>query len=869
MLINQKTSPEEFENFVKLLKRTPIFIPIVANDKKPEIPAGESWKDPKHHLTVEQAIIRLCDGKNVGVVANDWLVIVDLDNPKKFKLDKKTLTVETRNGKLHMYYINAGDVENSVGKNSLAKCGEVRAEWQYVLAPGSFVPCDDGKYECGTGLYRIIEPLPLETLHKSDLPEDFVPTSEHIPINPEILNKAFTNRNKYGWSIEDIRYKDKKLDVLLNNSNEGYPSGSEADMATLTKLLFWEFDEGEAVAILRKFRYRPKLDRSDYITNTLGRISHSEKISNKIDPLKWNPKTGYMIELNFGPEEKKTSTSSSPTGENGKLNLDAIINEFKTQYIFKTPIDTEELYFYKEGIYKEAEAMIKNLLENSLGAKATIHVVNEILEHLRWSSYVDRSEFNKYSGFIPVQNGLVNLETGELKPFTPDQIFTFKLHVKFDKEATCPIFEKWLAEVQSKDNITTLQEYAGYCLLPEMPFHKSIWFIGGGRNGKGTYIHTLENVFGKTECFAYVPIQLLNGERNFAEAQLYGKLINVSSEPTTKKELETPLFKKLTGDDFIEAEIKGKQKHIGFHNVAKFYILGNKYPRVRDNTDAFKERIIVIKWEHQYLEGQGQIPKIEHTWLKSETEKSGILNWMIRGLQRLLTNNKFSLTLTQKEMMIEFERASDSIAAWIDERIIKDPKELVLRETPVEDYLDYCDYYGIFVADKNKLFDRLRNTPGIKETKTRIAGKQERIWKGMKIKPKLDSEEEEVSTPNNQPSMTDFTTPLHKSGTVGTDGTAKKKQFFSSDNTVKVNDFQMPVPTVPTVPDLHKAVNPELEAAIHEINTRTCKSCGKFHLPSCAAIGDFSKLTEDHWAGECRGYLKKQDEMANPGGDLT
>jgi P4 family phage/plasmid primase-like protien len=847
MLLTTSTSPDEFEHFIKILGRTPVFIPIIANGKKPEVQAGDSWKDPKYHLTVEQAIIRLCDGKNIGVVANDWLVIVDLDNPEKFKLNIKTLTVETRNGKLHMYFQNAGDVENAVGKNSLARCGEARAEWQYVLAPGSFVPCDDAKCEHGTGLYHIIDPSPLAVLKRSDLPEDFIPTSEHIEVNPEVLNKAFSNRNKYGWSIEDIRNRDKKLNSLLDNSNNGYPSGSEADMATLTKLLFWEFDEGEAVAILKKYRYRPKLNRADYLTNTLGRISHTEKISNKIDPLKWNPKNGYMIELNFGDKESKPKTA---TNENGKLNMDAIINEFKTNFIFKTPKDTEELFYYQEGLYKPAEHMIKNLLENTLGAKATIHIVNEILEHLRWSSYVEREVFNKYEGFIPVQNGLVNLETGDLKDFSPEHIFTFKLPVKHDKTATCPKFEAWLNEVQTPDNIITLQEYAGYNLLPSMPFHKSIWFIGNGRNGKGQFIITLEHILGKENC-AYIPVQAFSGERNFAEAELYGKLINVSSEPTTKKELETPIFKKLTGDDFISAEIKCKQRHIGFRNVAKFYILGNKYPRVRDNTDAFKQRIIVIKWEKQYLEGKGQIQHIaEKTWLKDE--KSGILNWMINGLKRLLNNTKFSLTATQQEMMIEFERASDSIAAWIDERLIFDQNSFVERENSIQDYMKYCDYYSIYLADKNKVCDRLRNTPRIRDAKARINGKMERIWRGIKLKPDLDNENED--TPNTDPQQT-----LPTEALEAPEAPKNTSVLISScDN--KVNDL--------------KTGASNASSASLPQTKQTCDACGHFHTegcqhPMCAQGGDPMLIKADsNWAGSCQGFLKKQDEMSNPGSDM-
>jgi len=738
-VMSMNTSPSELENFLKLLPQTPIMIPILANDKKPDIPTGKSWKDKQFHLTPQQALDRLRQGKNVGVVANDWLVIIDLDNPTKFTLPIKTLTVMTRNGKLHQFYKNYGDVENSVGKNELAKCGEVRAEWQYVLSAGSYVPSTDS---AGSGLYHIIDGLPLAVLAKKDLPSDFIPTHSEQMINSEALNKPISLRNKFGWALEDLRARDDKLNTLLNNNSSGYPSESEADMATLTKLLFWGFDDGEAVTILKQYRFRPKLNRQEYVTNTLSHISRTNKIEDSVDVKKWNPKTGYILDLGEGKAKPLP---------NGSLDLDSIRLDLEKQFIFKTPKDIETLYFYKDGIYEPAEQMIKSLLGKNLGAKATIHMVQEILEHLKWNSFIDREQFNKYNGYIPVENSLLNLETGERKDFTPEEIFTFKIPMKYDKTADCPKFKKWLSEVQTPDNILTLQEYFGYCLIPELPFHISMWFIGGGRNGKGTLIRTLEDIVGKENC-CYVPVGLLSGDRNFCEAEFYGKLVNISSEPSVKKEFETPIFQKLTGDDYVQAEVKLKQKRISFRSYAKFFIIGNRYPKVHDITDAFRERIIVMKWMKQYKAGEGQIKHIERTWLKDETERSGILNWMLEGLQRLMKNDKFTLTATQREMMLDFERASDSIAAWIHDRleITKETKDNYhTREDLVKDYMDYCEEWGIFTCKNNTVYERLRNTPKIRETRITINKKQERVWSGLKLKPQTTDDSTNTYNNNN------------------------------------------------------------------------------------------------------------------------
>ena len=83
-------------------------------------------------------------------------------------------------------------------------------------------------------------------------------------------------------------------------------------------------------------------------------------------------------------------------------------------------MDLRDLYYYCDGIYKPAECLVEGLLERELGASASSHFVSEVLEHLRRGSFVDRGEFNRYRGFVPVQNGFLDLKTLELKPFDAD-----------------------------------------------------------------------------------------------------------------------------------------------------------------------------------------------------------------------------------------------------------------------------------------------------------------------------------------------------------------------------------------------------------------------------------------------------------------
>jgi putative DNA primase/helicase len=426
--------------------------------------------------------------------------------------------------------------------------------------------------------------------------------------------------------------------------------------------------------------------------------------------------------------------SNPYTDDEGKINIEAILKDLRTKFTFKTASDIEEIYVYQDGVYIQAESKIKGILESWLGPFATTHTVNEILGHIARSSYVERSEFNKPSIHIPVQNGILNLDTLELGPFDQNLIFTYKINAKYDKNATAPKFTKFLNECLKPEDTPTLQEYAGYCLLNSMPYHKMMWFYGIGRNGKTTFIHTLNDLFG-SENVSGLGLEEFDGYHRFSMALLHGKTINVSSEPNVKSALQTSLLKKATGDDWIDAEIKCKQTRIKFKNSAKLFILGNRYPRVNDDSLAFWDRVIIVQWPNIFT-GADVIPGIEKTWTTSPEEMSGILNWMIEGLHRLSQNNVFTVSKSQKETITEFQKASDTTLAFLNEKTTRDKDAYIIKTDLYDKYKEYCEDQGLD-ADANSMFSaKLNAQTWIKNGKKRIDGKERHIWKGIRIEEK-------------------------------------------------------------------------------------------------------------------------------------
>jgi len=171
------TDPQEFQKWLALLPPTVrerlILIPLCKNGKEPAVKLGESWFDPKYHLTPQEAIDRLKAEMNVGVVGTkDTIAILDIERQNVQKaqphIPKKlidTLIVKTRNGGLHLDFLNGGVPNRDLTEDG-KKIIEVRADNRYVVAPGSFVPPDEG----GGGLYHVVNEHSPQLLKPDDLP---------------------------------------------------------------------------------------------------------------------------------------------------------------------------------------------------------------------------------------------------------------------------------------------------------------------------------------------------------------------------------------------------------------------------------------------------------------------------------------------------------------------------------------------------------------------------------------------------------------------------------------------------------------------------------------------------------------------------
>ena len=109
------------------------------------------------------------------------------------------------------------------------------------------------------------------------------------------------------------------------------------------------------------------------------------------------------------------------------------------------------------------------------------------------------------------------------------------------------------------------------------------------------------------------------------------------------------------------------------------------------------------------------IPKAEqdselHTKI-IETELSGVFNWVLEGLNRLLVQKRFSECDAAQRAVEQYKIESDSVQMFLNEHGYK---VSVTNEIPLKDifldYRNYCQESGFKACSIRTLADRLRSS---------------------------------------------------------------------------------------------------------------------------------------------------------------
>jgi P4 family phage/plasmid primase-like protien len=344
--------------------------------------------------------------------------------------------------------------------------------------------------------------------------------------------------------------------------------------------------------------------------------------------------------LDFNYEKILEFEDSNKQQESEQEQEERIENVLMDMYHFKTMSDTKEIYYYDEskGIYVSgAEIIIESQAELMTDGTVSTSTVNEAMNHIRRRTYTNRTEFDASEPHIlNLQNGLLNIDTLDLKEHSHDQLSLVRLPVTYDPKVKCPNILKFLGEVLHPQDVFTAMQIIGYCLYKTAEYEKAIILVGSGSNGKSVFLKILEALVGSQNT-SHIALQDLDKER-FAAAGLYCKMVNTFADLKQLKLTSSGIFKMLVSGDSIRAQNKFKDP-FSFRNYAKLIFSANKIPESDDDSYAYYRRWLILEFENIFEDENRDTKLIEK--LTTPEELSGLLNLTLIALKKLRKDNGF------------------------------------------------------------------------------------------------------------------------------------------------------------------------------------------------------------------------------------
>ncbi len=305
---------------------------------------------------------------------------------------------------------------------------------------------------------------------------------------------------------------------------------------------------------------------------------------------------------------------------------------------------------------------------------------------------------------INLQNGTFEITKGkrELRDFKESDFLTYQLPFEYQPHATAPIFKDYLDRVLPDTTLQNiLAEYIGYVFVKNLKLEKVLLLYGSGANGKSVFFEIINAILGEQNISNF-SLQSLNDPSY--RAKIATKLLNYGSE--IKGCLESNIFKQIASGEKVEAKALYKDPFI-MSDYAKLLFNCNELPKDVEHNEAFFRRFIIIPFEVTIPleERDADLPK-----KIIEKELSGVFNWIMKGLERILEQKRFSHSHIVDGYIEAYKKESDSIALFIDEEGYKaHHQQYTLLSNLYQSYRFYCSQSGFNYVNLKNFKARLQN----------------------------------------------------------------------------------------------------------------------------------------------------------------
>jgi P4 family phage/plasmid primase-like protien len=300
---------------------------------------------------------------------------------------------------------------------------------------------------------------------------------------------------------------------------------------------------------------------------------------------------------------------------------------------------------------------------------------------------ISLADLDRDPWLLGVDNGVVNLRTGEIHPDSREDFVTCRAPARFNPAALAPNWKRFIEEITAtpkagKSHIPRpglanyLQRALGYAATGLTREHKMFIAVGDGANGKNILLDMVRFTLG-TYCRALAPEALMAGKQNAdperptpAMRQLAGIRMAVASEAKDGQQLDVAMLKRHTGDSTMTA--RGMRENVfQFEITHKLWLMTNHLPRLDHLDGATRGRLHVIPFEMQW--NRPGVPERDpskpdgdkHLAETLRAESEGVLAWLVEGA-RLYCRDGLEPPPEVSRMTQDYFQGQDVFSQWLE-----------------------------------------------------------------------------------------------------------------------------------------------------------------------------------------------------------
>lgn len=296
------------------------------------------------------------------------------------------------------------------------------------------------------------------------------------------------------------------------------------------------------------------------------------------------------------------------------------------------------IYIYKKesGYYKNIDLYILKTYVARIFKQTGFHCVRDhryiksVVDNLLLEDQVvveGKAIFDQ--GYIALENGILNLDTKVLQPWTPNIFLSSALPFSYDPKSECNSFKEYLNSfcMGYQDRVEFIRSFFYAVLHQDTSLQVFLYLYGPGGSGKSTIANILAALVGYDGVIS-TTLKALNTDQ-FEVLNLVGKKLVLISD-SEKYSSDLAILKAYTGGDSLRGRKMYTQGNINVNAEGLIVIVANNPFQTRDNSNAIKRRIRAFQTQTSYNNREPLFSNINGVWKGSLLpDLPGILNWIL------------------------------------------------------------------------------------------------------------------------------------------------------------------------------------------------------------------------------------------------